>query len=113
MSNLGTTTFLTTAAVARFPYHKVQASATWAIANAQQHGHWLTVQSLRSAAVSHLPPFTPEPMPAPEPTPERQPEPLPDRDPEPRPAQEPLWSLPDTRRRSCSRRSHLRSVSDC
>jgi hypothetical protein len=94
MSNPGSTTLLTTAAVAQFQHHKVQASATWAIADAKQHGYLLTVLSLRRAAVSHLPPFTPEPMPAPEPAPEREPEPLPDQDPEPRPEQEPLWSLP-------------------
>jgi hypothetical protein len=89
MSNPGFTTFLTTAAVARFQHPKVLASA-----DARQHGHLLTVQSPRRAAVSHLTPLTPEPMPAPEPAPERQPEPLPDQDPEPRPEQEPLWSLP-------------------
>jgi hypothetical protein len=93
MSNPGTTTFLTTATVARL-HHKVQPNATWAIADAKQHRDLVPVQSLRSDVVSHLPPLTPEPMPQPEPTPEREPEPLPGQDPEPKPEQEPLWSLP-------------------
>jgi hypothetical protein len=93
MSNPVTATFLTTTAVARFHHHEVQIKATWAIAGAKQPRDLPPVQLLGRGAVSHLPPLTPEPMPAPEPEPAREPEPLPDQDPEPRPGQEPLWSL--------------------
>jgi hypothetical protein len=96
MSYPGTATFLTTAAVARFHFHKVQASAPWAVADTKQPCDLLPVQSFGDDAVSHLPPLTPEPTPEPEPEPEREPEPLPDQNPEPRPGQEPLWSLPAT-----------------
>jgi hypothetical protein len=57
MSNPGTATFMTTAAVARFHHHKGQANATWAIADAKQHHDLLPVQPLRNDAVSYLPPL--------------------------------------------------------
>jgi hypothetical protein len=96
MRNPVTAAILTTTAVAQFHHHEVQMNATWAIAGAKQPRDLPPVQPLRRGPVSHLPPLTPEPTPAPEPEPAREPEPLPDQDPEPRPGQEPLWSLPAT-----------------
>lgn len=93
MNNPVIAAFLTTTAVARFHDPQAQTKATWAIAGAKQPRGLPPVQPLMCGAVSHLPPLTPEPTPAPEPEPAREPEPLPDQDPEPRPGQEPLWSL--------------------